>query len=118
MRNRIPKALAEAETARERGRSMSLRTTRNGEKAGAPIAVPHRVLLVAPSPPPYGGMALQARLLERLLGADGHRVVFLPSNLRFPPRLGFLERIPGVRTALRVPLIWIHLRAQVKQIEV
>ena len=64
-----------------------------------------RILLVAPSPPPYGGMALQARLLERLLRADGHSVEFFASNFPVPGRLRFLERIPGLRTTFRMTMI-------------
>lgn len=61
-----------------------------------------RVLLVAPSPPPYGGMALQARLLEKQLRHDGHDVVFVASNLPAPAALRFCDDIPGVRTAVRL----------------
>jgi glycosyltransferase involved in cell wall biosynthesis len=60
-----------------------------------------RVLVVAPAPPPYGGMALQARLLERMLRADGHSVAPLASNAPFPGRLRVLERIRGARPFLR-----------------
>jgi glycosyltransferase involved in cell wall biosynthesis len=60
-----------------------------------------RILLVAPSPPPYGGMALQARLLEKFLRADGDEVAFVPSNSPLPAALRFAERIPGLRTVLR-----------------
>ena len=71
-----------------------------------------RILLVAPSPPPYGGMALQARLLERLLRADGHLVTFSASNFPLPNWLRFLERIPGLRTIARMaaigPKLWIE----------
>jgi glycosyltransferase involved in cell wall biosynthesis len=59
------------------------------------------ILLVAPEPPPYGGMALQAQLLRVLLARDGKSVVFLASNCSFGELLRFLECVPGVRTAAR-----------------
>lgn len=68
-----------------------------------------RILLVAPSPPPYGGMALQAGKLKHLLQTDGHDVVFFPSNFPIP---AFLNRLPGVRTLLRAVAIWVRLWRQ------
>jgi glycosyltransferase involved in cell wall biosynthesis len=50
-------------------------------------------------------MALQARLLERLLRQDGIEVVFLPSNLRLPAGLGWVERIPVLRTCARAVMM-------------
>jgi glycosyltransferase involved in cell wall biosynthesis len=79
---------------------------------------PGRVLLVAPSPPPYGGMALQARLLEKLLQRDGADVVFLASNFALPGWFGALARIPGVRTGLRALLIWPKLWRLMPQVGV
>src|SRR5579885_384287 len=75
---------------------------------------PLRVLLVAPSPPPYGGMALQARQLERLLRGEGHEVTFLASNFALPR---ILNRLPGVRTLARAVLIWWKLARAVRKAE-
>lgn len=73
-----------------------------------------RVVLVSPSPPPYGGMALQAKQLEQFLRRDGIDVVFLHSNRAFPPALLALDRVPAVRTVLRSLLLssalWRELR--------
>jgi glycosyltransferase involved in cell wall biosynthesis len=77
-----------------------------------------RILLVAPSPPPYGGMAIQARLLEKLLGQDGHPVVFFPCNCAFPRWLRLLERVPCVRTAIRTLLFSITVWGPVRKAEV
>ena len=77
-----------------------------------------RILLVAPTPPPYGGMAIQARLLERLLRADGHGVVFFASNLGFPWLLKPLERVPFLRTMLRTLLIYTELWRPVRRADV
>ena len=79
---------------------------------------PLRLLLVAPSPPPYGGMALQARKLEKLLRADGHLVVFFPSNFSFPQKLRILQGLPGVRTLIRSTLMWMKLWRESGQAEV
>jgi len=87
-----------------------------GRKADTPIA--HRVLLVAPSPPPYGGMALQARQLERRLVQDGNSVTFFASNFAFPGRLRTLDRIPVFRTLLRAATIWILLWRPTKAAEI
>ncbi len=77
-----------------------------------------RILLVAPSPPPYGGMALQARLLEKLLRQDGADVVFFSSTFALPKLLRPVARVPGLRTAARASLTWIKLWRQMPQVEV
>ena len=77
-----------------------------------------RILLIAPSPPPYGGMAIQARLLERLLGQDGHLVEFLSSTRSFPSWLRPLEQVPCVRTVVRTLLLVAAMRGQVRRAEV
>ena len=60
-------------------------------------------------------MALQARLLERLLKRDSVPTRFLPSNFALPRRLSLCERVPGLRTLLRFLLIWGRLRQEVRQ---
>jgi len=59
---------------------------------------------VAPAPPPYGGMALQAGQLDALLRRDGVVVDRLASNFALPFQP--LERVPGIRTVLRAGIIW------------
>jgi len=66
------------------------------------------VLLVGPVPPPYGGMALQAVLLQRLLRQDGVKADLLGYNEPFWPAFRFLERVPGVRTGLRSVLFYFR----------
>lgn len=78
----------------------------------------HSILIVAPSPPPSGGMALQARLLERLLREDGLAVSFLASNCELPRILRACHRVPGLRTLLRFQLMWMALWRHVKQVQV
>jgi glycosyltransferase involved in cell wall biosynthesis len=74
-----------------------------------------RILLVAPAPPPYGGMALQARQLEKLLALDGHAVRFFASNFPLPR---FLNRLAGVRTLTRICTIWFKLLPAVRSAEI
>lgn len=67
------------------------------------------MLIVAPSPPPYGGMALQARQLERRLTSDGVPVDYFSSNFPLPGVLSSFERAPVLRTAIRAVAIWFLL---------
>jgi len=78
----------------------------------------HRILIVAPSPPPYGGMALQARQLETLLRNDGNRAGIFPSNLPFPKGLHFLDRLRYVRAFARCLLIWIKLPRGIRHTDI
>jgi glycosyltransferase involved in cell wall biosynthesis len=77
-----------------------------------------RVLLVGPVPPPYGGMALQARQLEQLLRHDGVGVDVLASNFSLPSLLRAAERVPGVRSFLRAVLIWFMLWPRIGRADV
>ena len=61
---------------------------------GAKVGSLKRVVIVGPKPPPLGGMAVQGRLLQQRLGAEGLSVRFLATN----PRLPRVLRFPGVRT--------------------
>jgi L-malate glycosyltransferase len=73
------------------------------------------IVVIAPQTPPYGGMALQAEKLVRLLRQEGHSVVYLASNLPFPKRLGFVDRLRGVRPFVRAVLIANRLRAELRR---
>ena len=65
------------------------------------------VLLIGPKVPPYGGMALQAHLMQELMNGEGLSAEFLASNLPFPKALQFCERIRGARPFLRsMVLCW------------
>lgn len=76
------------------------------------------VLLVAPCPPPYGGMALQAALLTQVLDRDGVAVVPFPSNPSFPIGLKWVQSIPALRTAIRFLLFLVRLWRQVPKTDV
>jgi L-malate glycosyltransferase len=62
---------------------------------------PRTVMLVAPQPPPYGGVGLQAVMLAERIRQDGFTVTFLPSNPPLPSWLSAAGRIPALRTLLR-----------------
>lgn len=70
-----------------------------------------KVALVAPVPPPNGGMAMQAGKLADRLRAEGLSVVLIPTNPDFPAALRWSKTIPGVRTFVRFCIYLIHLRA-------
>jgi glycosyltransferase involved in cell wall biosynthesis len=60
-----------------------------------------KVWIVAPSPPPYGGMSVQAEKLRTRLLAEGIAAEMIPTNPAPHRGFGFLARIPGARTVLR-----------------
>ncbi len=62
---------------------------------------PPQVWIVAPSPPPYGGMSVQAEKLTRKLASQGIAAELIPTNPALPGPLKALERIPIIRTILR-----------------
>jgi glycosyltransferase involved in cell wall biosynthesis len=62
---------------------------------------PREVLLIGPQVPPYGGIAIQARLMQGLINREGFSAAFLASNLQFPAALSFCERLRGLRPFLR-----------------
>lgn len=67
------------------------------------------VAIVAPSPPPYGGMALQAERLNERLRSSGIKTLFIKSNVSFPFFLKFLEKIYGIRTFMRFIFFSLNL---------
>ncbi len=61
--------------------------------------------LVAPLPPPYGGMANQALQLSRLLGSEGYAVHLVQVNAPYSP--AWIGKIKGVRAIVRMmPYLW------------
>lgn len=88
-------------------------TERMNSKAGG-----RGVLLIGPKVPPYGGMALQARLMQELMNHEGVSADFLASNLPFPKSLAVLERLRGVRPFLRSMVFCCELWRKLKRAEV
>jgi O-antigen/teichoic acid export membrane protein/glycosyltransferase involved in cell wall biosynthesis len=76
------------------------------------------IIVIAPQAPPYGGMALQAEKLVRLLRQEGYSVVYLASNLRFPPGLGFVAGLRGVRPFVRSIVMTTRLWAELRRANV
>lgn len=73
------------------------------------------VAIIAPAPPPYGGMALQAAALAERLAVEGIPVVMIRTN---PPLPWPLSNVQGVRTLLQSGIYFLRLlralpRAQV-----
>lgn len=62
----------------------------------------YRIAIVAPFPPPWGGMAMQANQLRQLLESRGVPVTAISNNWRFEGALKVLELLPGIRTVLHL----------------
>lgn len=73
-------------------------------------AVPLRIIIVAPTLAILGGQGIQARSLMQALGRDGFAVELVPVNPRFPRGLGWLRRVPVLRTLLNQLLYVASLR--------
>ena len=75
--------------------------------------------MIGPKAPPYGGMALQAEKLVRLLRQDGHTVVYLASNLPFPKTYRICRSgSAGSGLSCALLLIASRLRAELRRAEV
>ncbi len=77
-----------------------------------------RVCLISPFPPPYGGMAIQARKLISLLEEAGFEVNGVRTNTRFPDALKWVTRVPGLRTLVNHILFMRTLNKALKQADV
>jgi len=76
---------------------------------------PLRVAIVAPSLKYVGGQAVQADLLLKHWSGDPDlQISFIPVDPQFPRGLGWLRRVPGLRTIVRTPFylaaLWRGLR--------
>ena len=80
--------------------------------------VPGRVLLIAPTPPPYGGMALQAKLLAKMLEEDGIPVDLLGHTQPLPVPVQLVDRVPVLRTLLRAVIFYRRFWRKVRDAEV
>lgn len=69
-----------------------------------------RIALVAPFPPPAGGMANQARQLVELLGQEGVTVESVRVNAPYKP--SWVGRVKGLRALFRLlPYLWLLWKA-------
>ena len=73
-------------------------------------ARPLRIALVAPSLDILGGQGVQAHTLRELLASEGYEVDFIPINPRFPRGVGWLRRVPYLRTLANEALYASSLR--------
>jgi|SRR5690348_4310908 glycosyltransferase involved in cell wall biosynthesis len=69
-----------------------------------------RIWIVAPQPPPYGGMSLQAEKLAQKLAAEGLPVDLIPTNPLPPAALRCVDRVPALRTIVREIQYFYSLR--------
>jgi glycosyltransferase involved in cell wall biosynthesis len=67
------------------------------------------VAIIAPFPPPYGGMAVQAEKLHQKLKETGIISFRIKSNVSFYHPLRYLERVKGVRTLIRLFILICNL---------
>lgn len=74
-----------------------------------------KVLIVSPFPPPYGGMAVQADKLYTNLKNEGYLVRRLLTNIKLPAKLSSFEKIPYLRTLLRVVFFIFVLVKKLKE---
>ncbi len=67
--------------------------------------LPQRIALVAPLPPPFGGMANQAQLLASRLEEEGIQVELIRTNT--PYFAPWVNRLKGIRAIFRLlPYLW------------
>ena len=79
---------------------MTAASVASGLVGERPMAMPLRIGMVGPLPPPSGGMANQCRQLIGLLKADGLAVELVQTNLPYRPN--FISGLRGVRAAFRL----------------
>jgi len=73
--------------------------------------------LVAPAPPPYGGMANQAQQLRRLLDQEGNlKVSFVQTNPAYTPKI--IAEIKGIRALFRLVQYVTKIIRLVNQVDV
>jgi glycosyltransferase involved in cell wall biosynthesis len=78
-----------------------------------------RVAFVAPSLRYVGGQSVQADLLLRYWQNDpGVEPVFVPVDPRFPRGLMWIERVPGLRTIIRMPLYLKELWCALNNVDI
>src|ERR671929_1402063 len=64
------------------------------------------IAIVAPIPPPLGGMAIQAQALQQRIQQEGFAAEIIPTNPCLPR---FLEMIPGLRGGIKTAIYLISL---------
>ncbi len=72
--------------------------------------------IVGPYPPPYGGMANQAKQLFELLRKDNIRVEFIRNNAPYQPAA--IEKIKGIRAIFRIFPFFLKVWGLAKTVDV
>jgi glycosyltransferase involved in cell wall biosynthesis len=76
------------------------------------------ICLISPFPPPYGGMAIQARKISSLLRESGFNVFEVKTNPELPKGPSVIAKIKGFRTLLRLFSFLYHLHKVLPHVEV
>lgn len=76
------------------------------------------ICVVAPFPPPYGGIRLQAEKLMRHLVEEGVPAYSIPTNPRPPELLRWVQGIPGLRSLICEAQYLVWLVADVPRVRV
>ena len=76
------------------------------------------VCIVSPFPPPYGGMAIQAKKLVSLLEGCGIRVFAVKTNADLPKWLHFMSKVKGLRTIIRLFCFLSNLHKTLPQAQI
>ena len=74
--------------------------------------------LIAPFPPPLGGMAIQATKLVENLRMEGFDVIEIPTNLPLPGCLKPIEKMKFVRTLIRSPYLLYQIYRHCPRVDV
>ena len=75
------------------------------------------ICIISPFPPPYGGMAVQARKISSLLRESGFNVFEVETNPELPKGSSFIANIKGFRTLLRLFSFLYHLHRVLPHVE-
>ena len=77
-----------------------------------------KVCIVSPSPPPLGGMAIQADKLRRRLEKEGVTVIPVRTNAIWPKGFDWIGKIPFFRTIANILLFLTHLGKALRHCDV
>lgn len=78
---------------------------------------PSKICITSPFPPPFGGMAVQAEKLVRLLQKEGIEVIKVETNVELTGILRIFSPIPILRTIIRQIVFLIQLNKAVSGVE-
>ncbi len=92
-------------------------TARSSSASSIPAGIKiQKIAMVAPSLDILGGQGVQAYDLSAALEREGFKVLFIAVNPRFPFGLGWLRRIPWLRTVLN-QLLYISSLSKLRHVD-